>query len=123
RERYDQPGRGIDAVGVRDDPLTLILGEVKTSDERRSPPRVVHKTPDSLLFTHEKHINNSAATSAKLWELYKRATDAAARDILARAALIFDEQICYAKPKCKTLNAMNLICYSLLVRSAGRFTK
>jgi hypothetical protein len=52
RELTQLPGRGIDAVGVEaGQPLNLVLGEVKVSNENASPPQVVdskkRRLPDS----------------------------------------------------------------------------
>lgn len=58
RERYDMPGRGLDAIGYRVEPdgsYTLLLSETKVSDEKRNPPQVVHSTDDSIFKTQKAH--------------------------------------------------------------------
>ena len=58
RERYDMPGRGLDAIGYRVEPdgsYTLLLSETKVSDEKRNPPQVVHSTADSIYKTQKAH--------------------------------------------------------------------
>ena len=51
RERYDMPGRGLDAMGYReesDGSITLLLAEAKVSDQKKNPPHVVHQSEDSI---------------------------------------------------------------------------
>ena len=58
RERYDMPGRGLDAIGYRVEPdgsYTLLLSETKVSEEKRNPPQVVHSTDDSIFKTQKAH--------------------------------------------------------------------
>ena len=58
RERYDMPGRGLDAIGYRIEPdgsYTLLLSETKVSEEKQNPPQVVHATADSIYKTQKAH--------------------------------------------------------------------
>lgn len=58
RERYDMPGRGLDAIGYRieaNGSYTLLLSETKVSSEKRNPPQVVDVKEDSIYNTQKKH--------------------------------------------------------------------
>ena len=56
RERYDMPGRGIDAIGYRikeDGTYELLIAEAKVSGQKQNPPAVVDQTDDSIYKTHK----------------------------------------------------------------------
>ena len=56
RERYDMPGRGIDAIGFRikeDGSYELLIAEAKVSGQKQNPPSVVDSTNDSIYKTDE----------------------------------------------------------------------
>ena len=60
RELASQPGRGLDAIGFRTNGniIDILLGEAKVSAEKKSPPKVVDTTEDSIYETHKKHRDN-----------------------------------------------------------------
>lgn len=75
RERYDMPGRGIDAIGYRresDGSFTLLLSEAKVSDEKRNPPQVVHDTNDSIYRVQKKHHDNMPLVLQRLSEYVRK---------------------------------------------------
>lgn len=75
RERYDMPGRGIDAIGYReekDGSFTLLLSETKVSSEKKSPPRVVDVMEDSLFNTQKKHHDNMPLVLQRLTDYVRR---------------------------------------------------
>ena len=57
RERYDMPGKGIDAIGYRMDKskTNILIGEAKVSTQKSNPPSVVDANKDSIYQT-QKHI-------------------------------------------------------------------
>lgn len=60
------PVRGRDLLGLEDDPLTVIIGEVKASDEQASPPGVVGSGAGSMRGQFQSFL---AAHDALLTEL------------------------------------------------------
>ena len=60
RERYDMPGRGIDAIGYRmDKPKTnILIGEAKVSAQKSNPPSVVDANKDSIYQTQKTYHDN-----------------------------------------------------------------
>lgn len=71
RERYDMPGRGIDAIGYRkeaDGSYSILLSESKVSDEKKNPPQVVNSTSDSLYKTQKTHHDNLPLVLQRLTE-------------------------------------------------------
>lgn len=71
RERYDMPGKGIDAIGYRiedDGVINLLLSEAKVSEEKKNPPSVVDKKEDSIYKTQKKHHDNPAIVIQRLTE-------------------------------------------------------
>lgn len=92
RELIQLPGRGIDAVGIEDgDPLTLVLGETKVSNEE-SPPQVVDSSTDSLKAQHTEHLKDTKVTAAKIWNLARHVLDVRLRDLYFLAAFYLEEQ-------------------------------
>ena len=74
RERYDMPGRGIDAIGYRikeDGTYELLIAEAKVSEQKQNPPSVVDKTGDSIYKTHKKYHDDTGALSQRLVEFSK----------------------------------------------------
>jgi len=118
RETTQQPGRGIDAVGVEEDdegtPLTLVLGEVKVSNEAASPPQVVDKSNDCLRNQHLSHLRNPVATAKKIWDMSRRSPDPSAQALLFTAALYLEE---------KQWDKLRLIACCVLVRPRCKYTK
>lgn len=75
RERYDMPGRGLDAIGYRVEPdgsYTILLSETKVSDEKRNPPQVVHSTSDSIYRTHKAHHDNIPMVLQRLTDYVRK---------------------------------------------------
>ncbi len=111
RETVPLPGRGIDGVAVEPtDPVTLILAEVKVSDEQRTPPRVVDVTNDCLRRQHRAHLKDKKGTLDKLWNLSRFARDPDTRDLFLRALLLYEA----GRP-------VRLVSYCVLVRSLPRY--
>lgn len=74
RERYDMPGRGIDAIGYRikdDGTYELLVSEAKVSGQKQNPPSVVDKTKDSMYKTHKKYHDNADILKQRLVEYSK----------------------------------------------------
>ncbi|MBQ6668153.1 MAG: DUF1837 domain-containing protein [Bacteroidales bacterium] len=74
RERYDMPGRGIDAIGYRikeDGTYELLIAEAKVSGQKQNPPAVVDQTSDSIYKTHKKYHDNSDTLKQRLVEFSK----------------------------------------------------
>lgn len=80
RELADQPGRGLDAVGyrIKDNRITLLVGEAKVSYQQKNPPDVVDYTNDSIYKTQIKFKNNKALLVKKLSDYSRGLTDEAA---------------------------------------------
>lgn len=74
RERYDMPGRGIDAVGYRikeDGSYELLIAEAKVSCQKQNPPAVVDATDDSIYKTHKNYHDNPNVLQQRLVEFSK----------------------------------------------------
>lgn len=74
RERYDMPGRGIDAIGYRikeDGSYDLLIAEAKVSGQKQNPPAVVDQKDDSIYKTHKKYHDNSDTLKQRLVEFAK----------------------------------------------------
>ena len=74
RERYDMPGRGIDAIGYRikdDGTYELLIAEAKVSEQKQNPPSVVDKTDDSIYKTHKKYHDETDTLKQRLVEFSK----------------------------------------------------
>ena len=74
RERYDMPGRGIDAIGYRikeDGTYELLIAEAKVSGQKHNPPAVVDQTSDSIYKTHKKYHDNPDTLKQRLVEFSK----------------------------------------------------
>jgi hypothetical protein len=75
RELADLPGRGLDAVGYRNDlegKVEILLGEAKVSADKKSPPQVVDKTNDSIFKTQLKHKNEVPVVIQRLSDYARR---------------------------------------------------
>jgi hypothetical protein len=96
RETIQLSGRGIDLIGIEegeaeDEPLTLVLTEVKVSGEAKSPPAVVDKNDDCLRIQHLFHIANRTTTVAKIWNQSRQILDIEVRDLFFRVAVLLEE--------------------------------
>ena len=91
RELTNQPGRGIDTIGVEttgtSGVLTLLLAEAKVSWDLDSPSPVVDKADQCLREQHLKHVANLDAVAEKVMGAALRATDQQTADDLITAAL------------------------------------
>ena len=90
RERYDMPGRGIDAIGYRikeDGTYELLIAEAKVSSQKQNPPVVVDQTADSLYKTHKKYHDNSDILKQRLVEFSKNLD---AKDVVAIMFFVID---------------------------------
>lgn len=75
RELADLPGRGLDAVGYRNDlegKVEILLGEAKVSADKKSQPQVVDKTNDSIFKTQLKHKNEVPVVIQRLSDYARR---------------------------------------------------
>jgi len=108
RETINLPGRGIDIIGIETNPhFCLVLGEVKVSEENRTPPSVVDRNNDSLSKQLKFHVREHSITSQKLWDTARKVLDDAIRNNLFRAALAWDE---------KRWDLLRVLCCAILVR-------
>lgn len=74
RERYDMPGRGIDAIGYRikeDGSYELLIAEAKVSSQKKNPPLVVDSADDSIYSIHKKYHDNPVILEQRLVEFTK----------------------------------------------------
>lgn len=74
RERYDMPGRGLDALGYRqekDNSITLLLAEAKVSEQKKNPPSVVDINKDSLYISQKNHHDDEPMVLQRLTEYLK----------------------------------------------------
>lgn len=91
RERYDMPGRGIDAIGYRlsaDGHVSLLIGEAKVSGENKNPPSVVHQSEDSIYNTQKKYHDNKNIIIQRLTD-YLRRLNPQSEAFIAIAVAIF----------------------------------
>lgn len=74
RERFDQPGRGVDTIGYRilDDSIEILFGEAKVSEQQKNPPDVVHATSDSIYHTQKQYCNDKNAVIQRLTDYCRR---------------------------------------------------
>lgn len=74
RERADMPGRGLDAIGYKQNEtnIEILLGEAKVSREKQSPPAVVDSTKDSIYQTQKSHHDNTTVVIQRLSDYARR---------------------------------------------------
>lgn len=90
RERYDMPGRGIDAIGYRikdDGTYELLISEAKVSDQKQNPPAVVDQTKDSIYKTHKNYHDNADTLKQRLVEISKNLNG---QDLIAILCVVVD---------------------------------
>ena len=90
RERYDMPGRGIDAIGYRikdDGSYELLISEAKVSGQKQNPPSVVDQTEDSIYKTHKNYHDNADILKQRLVEFSKNLKGL---DLIAILCIIVD---------------------------------
>lgn len=71
RERFDMPGRGVDAIGYRlkdDKKIELLLSEAKVSEQKTSPPAVVDVAKDSIYTSQKQHHDDHPLVLQRLTE-------------------------------------------------------
>lgn len=74
RERFDMPGRGIDAIGYRihaDGKTELLIAEAKVSNQQSNPPSVVDQTDDSIYKSLKNYHDNLNTIQQRLVEYMK----------------------------------------------------
>jgi hypothetical protein len=83
RELAAQPGRGLDAVGyrVKDDRVSLMIGEAKVSHQIKNPPDVVDYNEDSIYKTQLKFKENKELLINRLSDYCRNLTEEAAEKI------------------------------------------
>lgn len=89
RERFDMPGRGIDAIGYRleeDGKIELLLSEAKVSEQRTSPPAVVDIAKDSIYKSQKLHHDNQPLVLQRLTEYVRHLSTS--EDFMALGMLI-----------------------------------
>lgn len=75
RERYDMPGRGIDAIGYRikkDGSFELLVAEAKVTGQKQNPPSVVDKNKDSIYTTLKNYHDTPEVLKQRLVEFSKK---------------------------------------------------
>ena len=90
RERYDMPGRGIDAIGYRikdDGSYELLVSEAKVSSQKQNPPAVVDQTNDSIYKIHKNYHDNADVLKQRLVEFSKNLKG---QDLIAILCVIVD---------------------------------
>lgn len=117
RELIDAPGRGIDVVGIEsetEDDISLVLTEVKFSDEGKAPPQVVQPGKDSLKKQHYAHVREKERTFSKLMDCGRKVRDEKLKNLYFKAALLFRAQ---------HWDSLNLTYCSVLVRPAAKYSE
>lgn len=74
RERYDMPGRGIDAIGYRiheDGKTELLIAEAKVSGQQANPPSVVDSADDSIYKSLKNYHDHHEILKQRLVEHLK----------------------------------------------------
>ena len=91
RERYDMPGRGIDAIGYRmDKPKTnILIGEAKVSAQKSNPPSVVDANKDSIYQTQKTYHDNEEIVVQRLSD-YVRRLSASSEHFIAIAGVVIN---------------------------------
>jgi hypothetical protein len=127
RELVQQPGRGIDQIGVElervpvpggDPPerlrVTLVLGEAKVSSHDACPPGVVDTGDDCLREQHLGHLRDREATAKKVWNASKRSSDQETQQLLRIAAALLKRNV--------DDGGLRVVVASLMVRPVGYAT-
>lgn len=74
RERYDMPGRGIDAIGYRintEGKPELLIAEAKVSEQKVNPPSVVDGADDSIYKSLKNYHDHPEIIQQRLSEYCK----------------------------------------------------
>ncbi len=94
RERYDMPGRGLDAIGYRieaDGSYTLLLSETKVSSEKRNPPQVVDAKEDSIYKTQKAHHDNQPMVLQRLTDYVRKLSSRESLTVLGCMVILMTE--------------------------------
>lgn len=98
RELVDQPGRGIDQIGVKEVTLesgdlvcVLSLGEAKLSVDKKSPPGVVDSSKDSLRKQHIGHLAEREESIKKVIGAGQKTADPVVAKQLIRAGMLWSK--------------------------------
>lgn len=121
RERYDRPGRGIDAIGYRikkDGSYELLIAEAKVSSQKQNPPSVVDETDDSIYKTHKNYHDNSDVLEQRLVEFSKNLKG---DDLIIVSCIIVD--IVHKTNKCSIAYGCGLVRDDTCVDEAKDFGK
>ena len=91
RERYDMPGRGIDAIGYRMDKskTNILIGEAKVSAQKSNPPSVVDANKDSIYQTQKTYHDNEEIVVQRLSD-YVRRLSASSEHFIAIAGVVIN---------------------------------
>lgn len=92
RERYDMPGRGIDAIGYRikdDGKPELLIAEAKVSEQTTNPPAVVDATEDSIYKSLKHYHDTPSIIQQRLVEYLKHLSKT---DMLAILCFVIEIQ-------------------------------
>lgn len=91
RERYDMPGRGIDAIGYRMDKskTNILIGEAKVSTQKSNPPSVVDANKDSIYQTQKTYHDNEEIVVQRLSD-YVRRLSASSEHFIAIAGVVIN---------------------------------
>lgn len=99
RELVDQPGRGIDQIGVKevrlesgDSVCVLSLGEAKVSVDKNSPPGVVDTSNDSLRAQHISHLAERENSIKKILGAGRHTSDLVTAKQLMRAGMLWSRE-------------------------------
>lgn len=116
RELPQLPGRGIDAIGIEQDEngrLSVILGEIKFSDEDSAPkpPQVVEGAKDCMRVQQLGHVAELKQTIRKIWDCARRAKDPKLQELLLTAAAYLQEG---------HIGSVDLVSCCILVRPEAR---
>lgn len=91
RERYDMPGRGIDAIGYRMDKskTNILIGEAKVSAQKSNPPSVVDANKYSIYQTQKTYHDNEEIVVQRLSD-YVRRLSASSEHFIAIAGVVIN---------------------------------
>ena len=91
RERYDMPGRGIDAIGYRMDKskTNILIGEAKVSTQKSNPPSVVDSNKDSIYQIQKTYHDNEEIVVQRLSD-YVRRLSASSEHFIAIAGVVIN---------------------------------
>lgn len=87
RELAQLPGRSLDAIGYRIDKelFNILLGEAKVSEQKKTPPDVVHTAEDSIYKSQKKHHEDLPVVIQKLSDYCRKL---GAEDFIAFACAV-----------------------------------